>query len=68
MGLLMASSLTLVGLMRVSMGPAISVMLRGCAGLPDWAMTAAAASTCTHGWQTATTWVGEPMISSQPIR
>ena len=29
----MASSLTLVGLTRVSIGPAISVMLRGCAGL-----------------------------------
>ena len=30
----MASSLTLVGLMRVSIGPAISVMLRGCGGAP----------------------------------
>ena len=29
----LASSLTLVGLTRVSIGPAISVMLRGCAGL-----------------------------------
>ena len=29
----MASSLTLVGLMRVSIGPAIRVMLRGWAGL-----------------------------------
>ena len=38
-GLLMASSLTLVGLTRVSIGPAISVMLRGCAGLPSCAIT-----------------------------
>ena len=29
-----ASSFTLVGLTRVSIGPAIKVMLRGCAGLP----------------------------------
>ena len=32
-GLLVASSLTLVGLTRVSIGPAISVMLRGCGGV-----------------------------------
>ena len=31
-GRLVANSLTLVGLMRVSIGPAIKVMLRGCAG------------------------------------
>ena len=31
-GLLLASSLTLVGLTRVSIGPAISVIERGCAG------------------------------------
>ena len=67
-GLLMASSLTLVGLTRVSIGPAISVMLRGCAVLPDWAMTAAAASTCTQGWQTATTCARSPSVSSQLMR
>ena len=48
-GLLVASLLTLVGLTRVSMGPAISVMLDGCAGLPLAAITATAASACTHG-------------------
>src|SRR5581483_11083251 len=67
-GLLMASALTLVGLMRVSIGPAISVMLRGWAGLFAWAMTATAVSTCTHGWQTATTCERPPRNSSQPTR
>ena len=62
----MASSLTLVGLMRVSMGPAIKVMLRGWAGLPAWAIREAAVSTCTHGWHTATTWVRRPHLG-QPI-
>src|SRR5579863_4247865 len=41
----LASSLTLVGLTLVSIGPAISVIERGCAGLPACAITAAAAST-----------------------
>jgi poly(3-hydroxybutyrate) depolymerase len=36
----MASSLTLVGLMRVSIGPAIKVMLRGCASSPSSAINA----------------------------
>jgi hypothetical protein len=34
----MANSLTLVGLMRVSIGPAIKIMLRGCAASPSSAL------------------------------
>ena len=60
-----ASSLTLVGLARVSIGPAISVMLRGCGGSPASAMTAAAASPATAGWQTATMWLPGPITPSQ---
>ena len=45
----------MVGLIRVSIGPAISVMLRGCAALSSSAMSATAASTGTQGWQTPTT-------------
>ena len=52
---LVASSLTLVGLTRASMGPAMRVMLRGCAGWRPSAITATAPRTATHGWQTATT-------------
>ena len=48
-GFEVASSLTLVGLIRVSIGPALSVIDRGCAGLSSSAMIAAAASTCTQG-------------------
>ena len=48
----MASSLTLVGLMRVSTGPAIRVMLSGVAGLSSSAMIATAASAWAQGWQT----------------
>ncbi len=57
----MAKSLTLVGLMRVSIGPAIKVMLRGCAASPSSAINAAAARTGTQGWQTATTWEPGPI-------
>ena len=64
----LASSFTLVGLTRVSIGPAISVMLRGCAGLPFCAITAAAASTATQGWQTATTCAPGPITSRNWIR
>ncbi len=59
----MASLLTAVGLMRVSTGPAISVMLRGWPGCPACAITAAAVSTWTQGWQTATTCVSGPSTS-----
>jgi hypothetical protein len=36
-------------LTRVSIGPAIKVMLRGCAGFALCAITAAATSTATQG-------------------
>ena len=62
-GLLVASSFTRVGLMRASIGPAIRVMLRGCAGLASAAITATAASAETHGWQTAITCAPGPMNS-----
>ena len=67
-GLLVASLLTLVGLMRVSIGPAISVMLLGCAGLPSAAITATAASACTQGWQTATRCAPGPSSSRKRMR
>ena len=67
-GLLVASLLTLVGLTRVSMGPAISVMLLGCAGLPSAAMTATAASAWTHGWHTATRCAPGPSFSMNLMR
>lgn len=44
-----ASSLTSVGLTRVSIGPAISVNVRGCAGSPSSAISAVAASAATVG-------------------
>ena len=50
----LASSLTLVGLTRVSIGPAISVIERGCAGWLPCAITLAATSAATQGWHTAT--------------
>ena len=50
------------------MGPAMSVSVRGTAGLPASAITAVAASAATHGWQTAITWVSGPRISSQRMR
>ena len=49
----MASSFTAVGLSRTSIGPAISVIDRGVAGLRSSDITATAASVCTQGWQTA---------------
>jgi hypothetical protein len=55
-GLLVASVFTLVGLTRQSTGPAISVRLRGCAGLSSSAISAVAASAATQGWHTATMW------------
>ena len=64
----LASSLTLVGLTRVSIGPAISVMERGCAGLPACAITATAASTATQGWHTASTCAPGPIASRNLIR
>ena len=64
-GFELASSLTLVGLTRVSIGPAISVMLRGCAGCCDCAITAAATRTATQGWHTATIWAPGPIVSQE---
>ena len=52
---------TWVGFTRVSIGPAIKVMVRGVAGSPDSAISETAASTGTLGWQTATTCTSEPM-------
>ena len=46
---------TEVGLTSTSTGPATSVMLAGRARLRSSASTATAASTGTHGWQTAMT-------------
>ena len=49
--------------MRVSIGPAIRVMLRGCAGWSSSAMIATAASTATQGWHTATICAPGPSTS-----
>jgi hypothetical protein len=51
---LVANSLTRVGLRRASIEPPISVRLRGW-GSPADAISDAAASTGTAGWQTAST-------------
>src|SRR5262249_36420177 len=67
-GLELASAFTLVGLTRVSIGPAINVMLRGCAALPACAITAVATSTATQGWHTATTWAPGPIASRKRIK
>ena len=68
MGRALASSLTLVGLTRVSTGPAIKVMLRGVAALPASERMATAASACTQDWHTATTCTPGPIASRKPIR
>ena len=62
-GLVLASSFTLVGCCRVSIGPAISVIVRGEARLWSSAMTATAVSTATTGWQTASTCPPGPIAS-----
>ncbi len=62
-GLVIASRLTLVGLMRQSIGPAMSVRLAGVAGCLSSAMSAAAASAATVGWHTARTWPPAPIAS-----
>ena len=58
-----ASLFTMVGLIRQSTGPAISVRLRGVAGLSSSAISAVAASAATQGWQTATMWTPGPIAS-----
>ena len=55
-GFEVASALTLVGLSRTSIGPAISVIERGVAGFRSSDITATAARACTQGWQTARIW------------
>ena len=54
-GLVVASLLTSVGLIRQSIGPAIRVRLAGVAGCWSSDINATAASAATHGWHTATT-------------
>ena len=55
-----ASSLTTVGLTRVSTGPPASVIDKGAAGSPSSSISATAASTGTEGWQTAKTCTSPP--------
>ena len=61
-GRVLASLLTAVSLRRVSIGPPISVIEAGCIGSLRDAISAAAASTGTAGWQTAITCVFAPEI------
>ena len=53
--------------MRQSTGPAISVRLRGAAGLSSSAISAVAASAATQGWQTATMCAPGPMASRKAM-
>src|ERR1700722_6871644 len=66
-GLEGASWLTLVGLTRVSTGPAMSTMLLGWAGLSAAAMIEAALSAAGHGWQTVIRWAPGPMNSRKDM-
>ena len=66
-GLEWASWLTLVGLTRVSTGPAMSIMLRGWAGLSLGGHDRSGASAAGHGWQTAITWAPGPMNSRKDM-
>ena len=63
-----ARQLTSVGLMRPSTGPAMSVRLRGRAGSSSSAMSAVAASACTHGWQTAIMCAPGPITRRNSMR
>ena len=67
MGRSVARRFTAVGLMRQSTGPAISVRLRGVAGLSSSAMSAVAASAATQGWHTATMWTPGPTASRKAM-
>jgi len=60
-GLLIASSFTLVGHPQHSTGPAISVMLRGCAGCFILGHEGNRGHTCTQGWQIASTCARVPI-------
>ena len=64
-GLLVASVFTMVGSTRVSMGPAMSVSVRGVQSLPASDITAVATRAATQGWHTAITCVSGPSTSSQ---
>ena len=63
--LLVASVFTAVGLMRQSIGPAISVRLAGTAGSSSSDISAVAASAATHGWQIATRCEPGPMRAQE---
>ena len=67
-GLVIASLLTAVGLMRQSIGPAISVRLAGVAGCSSSDISATAASAATQGWQIATTLAFGPITARKSIR
>ena len=62
-GRLVARLFTSVGLTLASIGPAISVRLRGTAALPSSAISAVAASADTHGWHTASMCAPGPIVS-----
>jgi hypothetical protein len=64
----MASLLTSVGLMRQSMGPAISVRLAGVAMWLSSDMSATALSAETQGWQIAIRWLPGPITPRNSIR
>jgi hypothetical protein len=64
----MANALTLVGSIRVSIGPAIRVSVAGRAGWLSSDITAAAASAETDGWQIATMCARGPILSRKVIR
>ncbi len=57
----------MVGLTRVSIGPAMSVRLLGWAGWSLAAISEVAASTAGQGWQTAMTWAPGPMCSRKEM-
>ena len=58
---------TAVGLLRVSIGPPISVIDSGTNGSFAASISAAAAITGTDGWHTATTWTLPPRTCSISI-
>ena len=62
-----ASFVTAVGAARVSTGPPISVIDRGCAASPRAAISETAATTAGAGWHTATTCVSGPMCCRNVI-
>ncbi len=63
----MAMSLTRVGLIRVSTGPAMRVMLAGVAGWSSSAMIATAARAWAQGWQIAIRCAPGPIASRKAM-